>query len=216
MDFGGRSSKRFLVAGDYAALQHRTQQPSTGGWKIMFMRASGGAPGGVYTVGVTQTLAMPDRSAAKAERYRALADEIEAVLEGEADRVARMATVAAMLATAFDCYSWTGFYGVDPARAAELVVGPYQGTFGLPAHRLRARGVWHGGGGEAHGDRAGCERLRRPHRLRFPVSQRDRRAGVRCGGRDVRGARRGFHGTGGLRRTDARGLEAIVRRVFAA
>src|SRR5690606_5162100 len=25
---------------------------------------------------------------------------------------------------------WTGFYGVDPAKGNELVVGPYQGTLG--------------------------------------------------------------------------------------
>ena len=41
-----------------------------------------------------------------------------------------MATVASMLAAAFDNYFWTGFYVVDPDKREELVVGPYQGTLG--------------------------------------------------------------------------------------
>jgi GAF domain-containing protein len=68
--------------------------------------------------------------AGKAARYAALAEEVAAVLEGEANVVARLATVAAMLAQAFDHYFWAGFYLVDPARPDELVVGPYQGTLG--------------------------------------------------------------------------------------
>lgn len=72
-------------------------------------------------------LALP---AAKAERYRAVAQEIAAVLDGEPNLTARMATVAAMLASSFDHYFWTGFYVVDPAKGDELVVGPYQGTLG--------------------------------------------------------------------------------------
>jgi GAF domain-containing protein len=68
--------------------------------------------------------------AAKAERYAAVAEEIASVLDGEPNRVARMATVASMLANSFDHYFWTGFYVVDPDREAELVVGPYQGTLG--------------------------------------------------------------------------------------
>ena len=68
--------------------------------------------------------------AAKAARYAALAQEIAAVLEGEPDRTARMATVAAMLAQAFEHFFWCGFYVVDAARPNELVVGPYQGTLG--------------------------------------------------------------------------------------
>ena len=66
----------------------------------------------------------------KAARYAAVAGEIAAVLEGEPDRTARMATVAAMLAASFAPFFWTGFYVVDPARPDELVVGPYQGTLG--------------------------------------------------------------------------------------
>ncbi|HVI33537.1 GAF domain-containing protein [Phenylobacterium sp.] len=68
--------------------------------------------------------------AAKAERYAAVAEEIAAVLDGEPNLTARMATVASMLANSFDDYFWTGFYVVDPDKPDELVVGPYQGTLG--------------------------------------------------------------------------------------
>lgn len=74
--------------------------------------------------------ARDDRPADKAARYAEVEDEILAVLDGEPDRVARMATVASMLADAFPAFFWTGFYIVDPTRERELVVGPYQGTLG--------------------------------------------------------------------------------------
>jgi GAF domain-containing protein len=67
---------------------------------------------------------------AKAARYDVLSEEIGAVLEGETNLTARMATTASMLASAFDTFFWTGFYVVDPAKTEELVVGPYQGTLG--------------------------------------------------------------------------------------
>ncbi|HXA37915.1 MAG TPA: GAF domain-containing protein [Phenylobacterium sp.] len=66
----------------------------------------------------------------KASRYAAVAEEIAAVLDGEPNLTARMATVASMLAASFDHYFWTGFYVVDPDKREELVVGPYQGTLG--------------------------------------------------------------------------------------
>ena len=75
-------------------------------------------------------VARDDRPADKAERYAELEGEILAVLEGEPDRIARMATVASMLADAFPTFFWTGFYLVDPDKGDELVVGPYQGTLG--------------------------------------------------------------------------------------
>ena len=71
-----------------------------------------------------------DRPADKAARYVEVEAEILAVLHGEPNVTARMATVASMLADAFDDYFWTGFYVVDPAKGDELVVGPYQGTLG--------------------------------------------------------------------------------------
>ena len=65
-----------------------------------------------------------DLPAEKAARYAAVAEEIAAVLAGEPNAVARMATVAAMLAQSFDHYFWTGFYVVDadrPVTEAALV-----------------------------------------------------------------------------------------------
>lgn len=75
-------------------------------------------------------LAREDRPADKADRYAEVEAEILAVLEGESNRTARMATVASMLADGFPHFFWTGFYVVDPDKAGELVVGPYQGTLG--------------------------------------------------------------------------------------
>jgi GAF domain-containing protein len=73
----------------------------------------------------------PDRlSADKAVRYAEVAEEIAAVLDGEPNLTARMATVASMLANSFEHFFWTGFYVVDPHKPRELVVGPYQGTLG--------------------------------------------------------------------------------------
>ena len=74
--------------------------------------------------------ARDDRPADKAARYAEVHDEILAVLDGEPNAIARMATVASMLADAFPQFFWTGFYVVDPTKPRELVVGPYQGTLG--------------------------------------------------------------------------------------
>jgi GAF domain-containing protein len=75
-------------------------------------------------------VARDDRPADKAARYEEVETEILAVLEGEPNLMARMATVSSMLADAFPAFFWTGFYVVDPDRDSELVVGPYQGTLG--------------------------------------------------------------------------------------
>lgn len=75
-------------------------------------------------------VARDDRPADKAARYSEVEAEILAVLDGEPNLTARMATVASMLADAFEDYFWAGFYVVDPSRERELVVGPYQGTLG--------------------------------------------------------------------------------------
>lgn len=75
-------------------------------------------------------VARDDRPADKAARYAEVEAEILAVLDGEPNRTARMATVASMLADAFPVFFWTGFYVVDETRTDELVVGPYQGTLG--------------------------------------------------------------------------------------
>ena len=67
----------------------------------------------------------------KREAYETVTGEIDAVLDGESNRTAQMATISCLLSQAFpDRYFWTGFYIVDPDKPEELVVGPYQGTLG--------------------------------------------------------------------------------------
>ena len=66
----------------------------------------------------------------KRQRYQEAAKEIAAVIDGETNVTARMATVSNILHHSFDHYFWTGFYIVDPEKGDELVVGPYQGTMG--------------------------------------------------------------------------------------
>jgi len=66
--------------------------------------------------------------AARAERYRRVREAIDALLEGEDDWIAAMATVACELSHAFAHFHWTGFYRAVSDRL--LVVGPYQGTHG--------------------------------------------------------------------------------------
>jgi len=79
---------------------------------------------------MAESFAPPSPSATKVERYRLALTEIQAVVSGEPNLVARMATVASMLAASFETYLWTGFYAVDPDRPDQLVVGPYQGALG--------------------------------------------------------------------------------------
>jgi GAF domain-containing protein len=64
----------------------------------------------------------------KRERYRELLTGIRAMLDGEPDWVAAMATVACEIHHAFDEFSWTGFYRAVSGDL--LVVGPYQGAHG--------------------------------------------------------------------------------------
>ena len=59
----------------------------------------------------------------KQERYEALLPQIESLVSGEPDAIARMANVAAVLHEAFGFW-WTGFYRV---QGNELVLGPFQG-----------------------------------------------------------------------------------------
>ncbi len=147
--------------------------------------------------------------------YARLADEIDAVLEGELNRVARMATVASMLASAFDRFSWTGFYSVDPLKREELVVGPYQGALGC----LRIafdRGVCGAAATakrtlivddvEAFPGHIACDAATRSE-IVVPVFDP---AGELIAVLDVDStAKAAFD------EADARGLETIVRRVFA-
>jgi len=62
--------------------------------------------------------------------YYEVSQQILAVLDGETNITARMATTSCLLHYAFEHFFWTGFYCVDPQNSKELVVGPYQGSLG--------------------------------------------------------------------------------------
>jgi GAF domain-containing protein len=76
----------------------------------------------------------------KETTYRATRKRIDALLEGEDDWIAAMATVACELHHAFGYFDWTGFYRAvvtegdgaegDGASPGLLVIGPYQGGHG--------------------------------------------------------------------------------------
>lgn len=59
----------------------------------------------------------------KEEKYRTLYAQIETLIEGESDMIARMANIAAMIHATFDFW-WTGFYRVIDNT---LVLSPFQG-----------------------------------------------------------------------------------------
>lgn len=72
----------------------------------------------------------------KAEQYRSLLQQLRALVEGEPDRVANLANIAAALKQQFG-WLWIGFYLV---KGEELVVGPFQGP--VACTRIRSgRGV---------------------------------------------------------------------------
>ena len=62
------------------------------------------------------------------QQYAAVLATIEALLDGEDDWIAAMATVACELHHAFEHFHWTGFYRA--VSDSLLVVGPYQGGHG--------------------------------------------------------------------------------------
>jgi L-methionine (R)-S-oxide reductase len=61
---------------------------------------------------------------AKSELYRDLAEQLAALLAGEADRIANAANAAALIYHALPDLNWAGFYF---RQGAELVLGPFQG-----------------------------------------------------------------------------------------
>jgi GAF domain-containing protein len=64
------------------------------------------------------------READKAAFYADLAEELDALLAGERDRVANAANAAAAIYHALDAVNWAGFYFL---HGSELVLGPFQG-----------------------------------------------------------------------------------------
>ena len=76
------------------------------------------------------------QGSSKKERYEALLPQVANVVEGEADLIANMANVAAMLHETFGFW-WTGFYRVV---GDVLVLGPFQGPMACTRIR-KGRGV---------------------------------------------------------------------------
>jgi len=66
----------------------------------------------------------------KADRYKTLVPQIDALVSGEPDLVANLSNIAAALRQTMN-YFWVGFYLVKdkamPAGRQELVLGPFQG-----------------------------------------------------------------------------------------
>ncbi len=72
----------------------------------------------------------------KTEKYRQLAAQVEALVEGETDAVCIMANVAAAIYEAMGFF-WVGFYRV---KGDELLLGPFQGPVAC-MHISYGRGV---------------------------------------------------------------------------
>jgi len=68
------------------------------------------------------------KAESKQKRYDRLSERITALIAGENDPIAVMATVACELHHSFDYFDWTGFYRV--VSPGLLKIGPYQGTHG--------------------------------------------------------------------------------------
>lgn len=65
--------------------------------------------------------------AAKITAYKTAIAAIDANLNGETNRILKMATINCLLKTYLPYYYWVGFYCVN---GNQLTVGPYQGTLG--------------------------------------------------------------------------------------
>jgi GAF domain-containing protein len=74
----------------------------------------------------------------KAARYGKILRRLDALLAGETDGIAIMATIVCELHHGFDHFHWTGFYRLT--EPGMLRVGPYQGGHGCLAISLD-RGV---------------------------------------------------------------------------
>jgi GAF domain-containing protein len=87
---------------------------------------------------MSETLIIPETKN-KREIYSALLPQISALIAGEADLIANLANIVAVLDTAFS-HLWTGFY---ITKGNDLVLGPFQGPIACTriAVKPNARGV---------------------------------------------------------------------------
>jgi L-methionine (R)-S-oxide reductase len=68
------------------------------------------------------------QATSREQRYRQVRQAIAALLDGEDDWIAALATTACELHHAFEHFHWTGFYRA--VGSDQLVIGPYQGAHG--------------------------------------------------------------------------------------
>jgi L-methionine (R)-S-oxide reductase len=66
-----------------------------------------------------------ERTETLAKRYQRIHVQLESLILKTENRLARMATISALLYHKMPHFFWTGFYLLDKG---ELVVGPYQGS----------------------------------------------------------------------------------------
>lgn len=71
---------------------------------------------------MSDDLMIPE-GASKTQKYEALIPQIRSLIQGETNRIANLANIAAALHTTMGWW-WTGFYLVE---SEELVLGPFQG-----------------------------------------------------------------------------------------
>ena len=76
------------------------------------------------------------KSTDKAERYKALIPQIEALVTGEPDLTANLANIASALKYGMDFF-WVGFYLV---KEEQLVLGPFQGPIAC-TRIMKGKGV---------------------------------------------------------------------------
>jgi GAF domain-containing protein len=74
-------------------------------------------------------------------RYERIFHQLEDLLPKTVNKVARMASVAALLHHKMPHYSWTGFYIIT---AGDLVVGPYQGPLACQVLEKNKGVCWEG------------------------------------------------------------------------
>ncbi len=74
-------------------------------------------------------------------RYERVYNQLQEILPKTENKIARMATVVALLHHKMPHYFWTGFYFLD---RGDLVVGPYQGSLACPVLEKHRGVCWTG------------------------------------------------------------------------
>lgn len=89
-------------------------------------------------------IAMPNKEILK-NRYQRIYNQLQELLDKTENKIARMATVAALLHSKMPQFFWTGFYILSDG---ELIVGPYQGPLACQVLEKKKGVCWAGVLGE--------------------------------------------------------------------